>query len=222
MSVSYVVLAAGKGSRLKSLVPKPFVPLINKSSLQFILEKLSQKPYVVLSKEGMILAEQLNCFKVLQKEQLGTGHAIKCLLNSYNITTEYLCVLLGDMPLLKKESIEKFSLLQPENYAVAYAIKKNPDHYGRIVETSQGFVIKHELNEEEKKIQKINTGMMLFNVSFLKEAIKYIKKTDQEYYITDLIQEDLKGSLFEISEEESFGINTQEELQVVRTILQKS
>lgn len=219
MNVSYVVLAAGKGSRLKSSLPKPFVPITKQSSLEIILDKLSEKPYVILNTLGMELADHLHCFKVLQKEQKGTADAIKCLLSTYNITTKYLCVLLGDMPLIKKESIEKFSLLEPENYAVAYAIKKNPDHYGRIVETSQGFVIKHELNEEEKKIKKINTGMMLFNVSFLKEAINHIQETNQEYYITDLIQANLKGSLFEISEEESFGINTQEELSVVKKIL---
>jgi UDP-N-acetylglucosamine diphosphorylase/glucosamine-1-phosphate N-acetyltransferase len=228
-----LILAAGKGTRMKSDLAKVLHVLNGKPLLYYSLvaakEAGADKIVAVIGHQADDVREKFansGCIFVEQNPQLGTGHAVlqaKDLLAYYNGLTVILC---GDVPLLKASTIK--SLI--DNHITAKAvvsvlttIPPPPHAYGRIVKDDKGNVLKivehKDATEDEKKIGEINTGIYCVETKFLFEALGKVTNNNQqgEYYLTDIVEiavrEGQKVKSF-IADDyiEVMGINTVSEL----------
>lgn len=243
MSLKAVVLAAGKGTRMKSDIPKVIHEVNGKPMLVRILDVLDflevEESILVLGyKKDEILSKLSDNKKevayVVQEEQLGTGHAIiqaKEKLKNYKGEILILC---GDTPLLTKETLSNFYRFYKENNisaGILTAYFKNPFGYGRIVK-EHGKVLKiveeKEANEHVKKIKEINTGVYIFNCQDLFKALEKINNNNEkgEYYITDVIEilyrEDKKILSYSLEDNrEVLGVNSKIDLSLANKIIRE-
>jgi UDP-N-acetylglucosamine diphosphorylase/glucosamine-1-phosphate N-acetyltransferase len=199
-----VILAAGKGTRMKSDLPKVLHEIKDKPLLGYVLDTAkgagAKKIIVIIGHQAQRVRERFDdceCVFVKQEPQLGTGHAVlqtKKELNDYNGLTLILC---GDVPLLKAETIKnliKEHVKTDSCLTVLTTIVPDAHGYGRIVKNKKGDIEKivEELDatEDEKKISEINTGIYCVNTPFLLSALEKIenKNNKQEYYLTDIVE----------------------------------
>ncbi len=225
-----IILAAGKGSRMNSDIPKVLHEINNKSLIMHVIDsakKISPKQIIVIvGFKKQLVKDNLknNTLKfVEQTEQLGTGHAIKVCLPELKKINGNVLILSGDVPLIKPETLNTFIDLHNKNECLASLITtdlKNPKGYGRIIKEDNKFVeIKEhkDATDTEKKIKEINSGIYIFNSIVLKEKIPLINNnnTQKEFYLTDIfnfINND-KISTYKILDPlEISGINTIEQL----------
>ena len=225
-----IILAAGKGSRMNSDIPKVLHEINNKSLIMHVIDsakKISPKQIIVIvGFKKQLVKENLknNTLKfVEQTEQLGTGHAIKMCLPELKKINGNVLILSGDVPLIKPETLNTFIDLHNKNECLASLITtdlKNPKGYGRIIKEDNKFIeIKEhkDATDTEKKIKEINSGIYIFNSTVLKEKIPLINdnNTQKEFYLTDIfnfINND-KISTYKILDPlEISGINTIEQL----------
>ncbi len=243
-----IVLAAGKGTRMNSELPKVLVPLKNRPMISYLMEaiKSSQvdpRPLVVVSPDNYdIISQALKEYDleyVLQQKQLGTGHAVSCACEQFSQTSsaiDNVMVLYGDHPFLQAKSIQKFAVAetpaltimptQLPNFSTWY---QNFYHWGRIIRNSQqeveAVVEFKDATAEQKLITEVNPGFMSFNRSWLLENINNLqaKNQAQEYYLTDLVKvaflQKKSVQTINITPEEAIGINSQEELKIAENLL---
>jgi UDP-N-acetylglucosamine diphosphorylase/glucosamine-1-phosphate N-acetyltransferase len=228
-----LILAAGKGTRMKSDKAKVLHVLNGKPLLHYSLaaakEAGAEKIVAVIGHQADKVREEFadsGCIFVEQKPQLGTGHAVlqaKDVLADYDGLTVILC---GDVPLLKASTIKSLidnHLTAKAVVSVLTTIPLPPHAYGRIVKDDKGNVLKivehKDATEEEKKIGEINTGIYCVDTKFLLHALGKITNNNQqrEYYLTDIVEiavrEGQKVKSFIVSDYiEVMGINTLEEL----------
>jgi len=230
-----IVLAAGKGTRMCSELPKVLHPVFGKPVLGIVLETLAgagiKSPYVVIGYK----AEDVRSFlkphgavPVLQRDQKGTGHAVMMAKAVLKNAQGPVLIWPGDMPLVKPETLEKFLAAHKKAQAhvsVLSCENEDPSGYGRIVREEGHFVaIREELDAtpEERAIREVNTGVYLFDKKVLFEGLEKIGKDNQkgEYYLTDTIEilrrEGYCVEAFPLaSAEEGQGINSQKDLATV-------
>lgn len=231
MKLKTLILAAGKGTRMKSDMPKVIhkvngVPMITK-----IIDTLSglnpEENILILGhkKEEVLKVVGENCDYVLQTEQLGTGHAViqaKEKLKEYDGDVMILC---GDTPLLRESTLRSLYNYHKESGAVTTiltSIYDNPFGYGRIVKENglvKAIVEEKEANEEVKKIKEVNAGVYCFNSKELFKALDKIDNNNEkgEYYLTDVIgiqvSENKKVQSFILEDKmEILGVNSKVEL----------
>ncbi len=229
-----IVLAAGKGTRMCSELPKVLHPVFGKPVLGYVLEALAgagiKKPYVVVGyKAGEVSSFLKTCgaVPVLQREQKGTGHAVMMAKAAIKNARGPMLIWPGDMPLVKPETLERFFEAHKKTRAhvsVLSCDRNDPAGYGRIVREEGHFAaIREELDAtpEERAIREVNTGIYLFDKKVLFEALEKIGKENQkgEYYLTDTIEilrrEGYCVEAFPLaSAEEGQGINSQKDLAV--------
>ncbi len=238
-----LILAAGKGTRMKSDLAKVLHELNGKPLLHYSIvaakEVGAEKIVAVIGHQADIVREKFadsGCIFVEQNPQLGTGHAVlqaKNVLADYNGLTVILC---GDVPLLKASTIKSLidnHLAHSAVVSVLTTIPPPPHAYGRIVKDDKGNVLKivehKDATEEEKKIGEINTGIYCVDTKFLFSALEKITDNNQqrEYYLTDIVEiaccEGQKVKSFIASDYvEVMGINTVEELARAEKYLQDS
>ncbi|HEX7057833.1 MAG TPA: bifunctional UDP-N-acetylglucosamine diphosphorylase/glucosamine-1-phosphate N-acetyltransferase GlmU [Bacilli bacterium] len=198
-----IVLAAGKGKRMKSKLYKVLHPVCGQPMLGHVIAAVQavqpDKTIVVVGhgadKVRSFLGEQIET--VLQEEQLGTGHAVlmtKPLLHKLQGTT---LVLYGDTPLIRPETIERLiALHRQSNAAVTLltAMIDEPHGYGRIVRDAADAIVavveEKDCTPEQKQIKEVNTGIYCFDNRKLFAALGQIRNDNaqQEYYLTDVIQ----------------------------------
>ncbi len=230
-----IVLAAGKGTRMCSELPKVLHPVFRKPVLGYVLETLAgagiKNPYVVVGYK----AEAVKTFSkpygvtpVLQREQKGTGHAVMMAKAALKGAQGPVLIWPGDMPLVKPETLEKFLAAHKKARAhasVLSCVQENPSGYGRIVRDEGHFAaIREELDAtpEERTIREVNTGIYLFDKKVLFEALKRVGQDNQkgEYYLTDTVEilrrDGYCVEAFPLANaEEGQGINSQKDLATV-------
>lgn len=202
--VKAVVLAAGKGTRMKSELPKVIHKALGKPMVQYSIEaameagaEASDVCLVVGHKADMVkevVGDHVSY--VLQEEQLGTGHAVKCA--SDFIGEEGLTMILcGDTPLITGKTLKALvdtHIEEGNAITVLTAKVDDPTGYGRIIKDSWGKFVKiveqKDATLEEQRVDEINSGMYIFDSSILNKSLSKITNDNAqgEYYLTDTIE----------------------------------
>lgn len=240
MAWTAVILAAGKGTRMASCKPKALQMLAGRPLIEHILSTLDavsiDEILIVHSPEAKNdfkeeTTERENITYVQQTEALGTAHALTTALP--HVTSDNLLVLLGDVPLLSRPTINKLQEeIQNNALVVLTGVVGNPSGYGRIHKDKNGtpMAIIEELDcdDEQKKIKEINSGIMAFKTNTARDLAEKIKPSlkKNEYYLTDAIEiayhEGLETITHSASEEEVFGVNTKRDLALAEKINRKN
>ena len=242
MSLAIVILAAGKGTRFKSPTPKILHTLGGKPLLQYTLDvaaRLAETPPVVVV--GPETADAICAWAgeraryVLQSERLGTGHAVAQARPLLEGQADHVLVLYGDMPLLRAETLNRLSQHHAESDAAVTLLtvqRDDPRGFGRIVRDTAGHVYaiveEAEATPEIAAIRDLNTGVYIFDASFLWEHLPRLQPSPHkgEYYLTDLIGmaaeegHTVDGLLIE-DDSEALGINTRVDLAVAAAALRR-
>ena len=176
MDMDAIVLAAGKGTRMCSELPKVLHEVLGKPVLGYVLETLAEagvkRPRVVIGYQAELARRFLKSYDavtVLQRDQKGTGHAVMMARAALGQGREPVLVWPGDMPLVKLETLKRFFEAHRESRAhasVLSCVQRNPTGYGRIVREDGKFAaIREELDAtpEEREIREVNTGIYLFD-----------------------------------------------------------
>ncbi|MFA4916126.1 MAG: sugar phosphate nucleotidyltransferase [Syntrophales bacterium] len=203
-SLCTIILAAGKGTRMKSDLAKVLHPLCGKPLLSYSLDVAgtvgSEKIVVIIGHQASIVREIFKDKGLIfaeQREQLGTGHAVLQARDSFLDYDGTILILCGDVPLLRPSTI--LALFEYHNsekatVTVLTTILDNPSGYGRIVKGERGRVLKiveeRDATDKEKKIREINSGIYCVESKFLFEATAGIGRdnTQKEYYLTDIVE----------------------------------
>jgi len=224
------ILAAGKGSRMNSELPKVLHEINNKPILYFVLEtseSLNPKEIILIVgfKKDMVI-KSVNKFNVsfaYQEQQKGTAHAImQCEENLIDKSGQTL-VLSGDVPFISNNTLKNLIEIHNKNESLGSILSANiedPSGYGRIVRDNDKFVkiVEHkDANEKELQIHEINSGIYLFDTKTLVEKINLIKDSNKqnEYYLTDIfefIDKDKISTYNTQQTDEINGINTIKQL----------
>lgn len=242
MDKQIIILAAGKGSRMKSELPK----VMHKVGGTPMLEHVIQNCKLVTNNLVLVYSQHLepylssfekNCILVNQEQQLGTAHAVAVAKKSFH--DQYIGVIYGDNPLITANIIEDlFQHLKDTNSkAVTLAFEYDkPNQYGRIVVDTNGdfqkIVETKFANEAEKQITLCNSGIMAFAPGILNKYIDKclgadLSKPEKELYLTEIIEicaaNGEKVSYFK-SDDPSLvvGVNTRDELASANSIIEKN
>ena len=239
MSVSVIVLAAGKGTRMNSELPKVLHKVLGKSLLSHALDTLSfsDNTLVVVGHEADLVIDSLpsSIKNILQKDQLGTGHAVSTVINSEvfkKSKSDFTLVVPGDVPGINDGDIQLLinkvkTISSPVGFLTA--LVEDPFGYGRIVKNNEEIKIVEEkdCSEDEKAINEINSGIYCFKTEFLIENIDNLntENAQGEFYLTDLIgiannqKQDIV--IVQVDEDSIKGINSMSQLNEVEDIMQK-
>jgi bifunctional UDP-N-acetylglucosamine pyrophosphorylase/glucosamine-1-phosphate N-acetyltransferase len=198
-----IILAAGKGTRMKSELPKVMHPICGLPMIEYLvrnLEKLKiDEIYVVVGHKKEMIKDYLGDRVVFveQNEQLGTGHAVMQVSPFLNEKKGSTMVLTGDTPLLEAETLRQFMIQHFETGSDATVLssnQENPTGYGRIVRSELGFIDRiieeKDATLEEKTIREVNSGIYIFNNEKLFSHIGELttKNAQKEYYLTDMVE----------------------------------
>ncbi len=199
MKFSAVVLAAGKGTRMYSNMPKVLHTLAGKPMVKHVIDTCqsvgSQNIHLVFGHGGEQMQQTLSAESVnwvLQAEQLGTGHAVDQA-SPHIADDEKVLVLYGDVPLISEQTIENLLDAQPNGgIALLTVVLDNPAGYGRIVRRNGPVIaiVEHkDATEEQKLIKEINTGVLVATGGDLKRWLSGLSNNNAqgEYYLTDVI-----------------------------------
>lgn len=232
MKTGAIILAAGKGTRMKSKHPKVLHKILDKPMLSYVLDnidsELDTRPIVVIGFEGeevrRYYGESLKYRE--QKAQLGTGDAVKSAIPALD-QEDVVFVLCGDAPLIKPSTLKKMKekFIQGGYGAlVLTAEMRNPTGYGRILRNKEGELLRiieeKDASPQERGICEVNSGTYLFKRDLLVEALLEVKNDNiqEEYYLTDTL-EILRKKGFSIGietakdEMEILGINSRSQLE---------
>ena len=236
-----VILAAGKGTRMKSSLPKVLHGVGGKPMLRHVMDAAKEtgafRTLVVVGYGGEQVAAQMDggAEYVTQEEQLGTGHALlqtKESLRGFSGTVLLLC---GDTPLLKAASLQTLyreHLASSAAATVLTAVPADPYGYGRILRDASGgvcgIVEQKDATPEQAKISEINTGIYCFEAGPLFDALDKLScnNAQQEYYLTDVLailaRSHQKVGAVQVGDfEETLGINSRVQLAEAEGILRR-
>ena len=231
-----VILAAGKGTRMKSETPKVLHTIFDKTLVGYVIEAvngtgLADENFVIVGHQAERVEEYIkenykNARTVLQSPQLGTGHAVSMVLPYLQDFDGEVVILCGDTPLITAETLKEFVEYHKENKSdltVMSAIFDNPTNYGRIIRNSnghvEGIVEEKDATPEQKTIKEINAGIYCIDWQKVKPAFSELKTNNAqgEYYLTDIIkwgnEQELSVNAYTLkNNEEIYGINSKANL----------
>ncbi|KKR70577.1 MAG: Bifunctional protein GlmU [Candidatus Nomurabacteria bacterium GW2011_GWB1_40_7] len=241
--IKIIILAAGKGKRMQSDLPKVLSPLKGTHMIGHLLETIGkvtkEKPIAIIGHQAELVKKELgdSCFYVLQKKQLGTGHAVICAQNACK-KAKHLLVLSGDQPFISEKTLKNLIKKHLHSKAkITFAATKVPNFedwrkgfktFGRILRKNKKIIgIKEykDANEKEKNIKEINTGCYVFDAKWLWKNLGKIKNKNiqKEYYLTDLLclasNKNGKVETVKIRPREALGANTKEELELLEKLV---
>lgn len=201
MTLAVVTLAAGKGSRMKSDLPKVLHRLAGKPMLAHVLNSAAALPqakqHVVIGHGAEAVQQQISGFDVswaMQTEQKGTGHAVAQAMPDVDPSATVL-VLYGDVPLIRTETLHKLLAETHDGQALALLTVEltDPTGYGRIVRDDAGniqAIVEHkDASAEQHKIREVNTGILAVSAAHLNSWLPQLSSNNAqgEYYLTDII-----------------------------------
>ncbi|MFC0119157.1 bifunctional UDP-N-acetylglucosamine diphosphorylase/glucosamine-1-phosphate N-acetyltransferase GlmU [Pseudoalteromonas xiamenensis] len=199
MTLSTVILAAGKGTRMRSKLPKVLHPVAGRPMVQHVIDNAkalgARETHLVYGHGGEQLKEQLAHNEinwVLQAEQLGTGHAV-AVAKEHFADDETILILYGDVPLTKQDTLQRLLDVTPKRgLAVLTVVLENPMGYGRMIRENGklvGIVEQKDATPEQLNIKEINTGIMAVNGGLLKSWLGKLSNNNAqgEYYLTDIV-----------------------------------
>lgn len=200
MNLSVVILAAGKGTRMYSDLPKVLHPIAGKPMVKHVIDTVKQLSanhiHLIYGHGGELLQSRLAAEPVnwvLQAEQLGTGHAMQQAA-PYFADDENILMLYGDAPLISKETLETLIAAKPQNGIALLTVElENPTGYGRIIRQNGSVVAiveQKDANTEQLQIKEVNTGVMVASGASFKKWLAQLGNNNAqgEYYITDVIE----------------------------------
>jgi bifunctional UDP-N-acetylglucosamine pyrophosphorylase/glucosamine-1-phosphate N-acetyltransferase len=236
--IEAIILAAGQGTRMKSKKAKVLHELGGKTLLQHVvdaIQPLSSSVNIVIGNDAELIKNSINSRSiswVLQKMQLGTGHAIQQAIS--NINDELTCVILyGDVPLITTNTIKSLiDKSQKNGFSLLSVLLDDPNGYGRIIrdkkELIKAIVEDKDADVNERKINEINTGIMAIQGSLLKKYIAQLEPNNSqgEFYLTDIVKIAVKdnvtiSSLVCDNVSEVMGINDKNQLAEAERIYQQ-
>jgi len=234
-----IILAAGEGKRMKSNTPKVLHRVCGKEMINHVIDNIRksgvEEVSVVIGKGADKVrkgTESRNIFYSVQEEQLGTGHAVMCAEEFLKGKKGSVAIFVGDGPLITEETVTKLTKYHEEqkcSATILTSIMSNPLKYGRIIRNTQGEVEKivefKDCNEEEVKVNEINSGMYCFDIDTLLNTLGKLNNNNNqgEYYLTDVIEilknEGKKVGAIAVDVEEITAVNSKEELSVANDIM---
>ncbi|BAQ63367.1 bifunctional UDP-N-acetylglucosamine diphosphorylase/glucosamine-1-phosphate N-acetyltransferase GlmU [Geminocystis sp. NIES-3709] len=236
--LAVAILAAGKGTRMKSKLPKVLHPLGSKTLVERAIDSCNlvhlDRTLVIIGYEGDKIENALNHLQgvefVQQKEQLGTGHAIMQLVPYLEDFRGDLIVLNGDVPLLRPETVEELVNTHQKNNNAATLLTANlpnPKGYGRVFCDGNNLVTQivedRDCNSAQKQNHRINAGVYCFNWQELKAILPKLTTNNdqQEYYLTEVVDYLNPVMALDVHDHlEISGINDRRQLAVAYDILQ--
>lgn len=243
-----LILAAGKGTRMKSELPKVVHPILGRPMVSYVIDAVKSvgcnKTILVTGYKSDVVRAALSDINdgsinyAEQTEQLGTGHAVQCYAKNISRTEDRpndLLVVCGDTPLISVETLKKMIEMhnaQKPAITMMTLIMKEPGNYGRILRSSDGGVAAireaKDCTADELNIKEVNLAVYLFDSKFLFDNIFELKPNNKqkEYYLTDLVEIAVKQgkkviACIEKDESSTLGINSRQHLADVSAILQK-
>ena len=231
MDIKAVILAAGKGTRMKSeTTPKVLHQIMGKTLLGYVLDNVKNfvsEEYVIVGHhaqevENFVKSNYETAKTVLQSPQLGTGHAVSMVCPDLQNYDGLVLILCGDTPLVQEETLKKFveyHKSQNSDITVMSTLFDNPTGYGRIIREQdnslQCIVEEKDANPEQKAVKEVNAGIYCLNWGKIKDAFGQLKSNNAqgEYYLTDIISwgktKALKVNAYILeNSDEIYGINS--------------
>ncbi|MBF0407997.1 MAG: bifunctional N-acetylglucosamine-1-phosphate uridyltransferase/glucosamine-1-phosphate acetyltransferase [Candidatus Riflebacteria bacterium] len=241
-NIHALVLAAGKGVRMKSALPKVMHPVLGKPMVMYVIDACrfagASEVHVVTGFGRDVLEKSLrneNVKFVVQADQLGTGHAVQCYAKDQTVAPENLLIVCGDTPLLSRTTLQQLREKHFSTQADLTMMTLNmqePGLYGRIIRNEQGKITgireAKDCDADQLKIREINLAVYMFNGKELFERLFKIKNNNRqkEYYLTDLVEmfhnDGLKiESVIESDETSTLGINSRVDLALINGIMKQ-
>lgn len=236
-----VILAAGKGTRMKSDLPKVVHTIEGKCLVDYVIEAAKEagadEICLVVGYKADVVKEAIANKDVtfaMQEEQLGTGHAVKCAGDFIGMDGETL-ILFGDTPLITSATLRRLLSYHRENgdaVTVLSAKIDDPTGYGRIIRDENGRFVKSvehkDATEEERASREINSGMYVFDTRELKLALDELRPNNAqgEYYLPDTLtimkKKGLKADAFALENPEDIsGCNDVKQLEEAAAIVRR-
>jgi len=240
--VAGVVLAAGKGTRMESDIPKVLHEVFFSPMIHHVLNTLQPlslgKNIVVTGHQYQLVEESLRGYSlsfVRQSKQLGTGHAVLACEVELLSHKGPVLILCGDTPLVKTETLRQFLHTHVESASLLTVMTTTiaePDNYGRVVSDEHGNIVKiveeKDASSAQKKIREINAGIYCVDAQFLFEALKKVGTNNMqgEIYLTDIVAiatgDGIHVHKFCCPDSgEILGVNSRRELAQAHSILQR-
>lgn len=239
-AIATVILAAGKGTRMKSDLPKVLHPLNGRPMVHYVIDVAEQihsdKIVLIIGHEKEMVKEATRDRHVeyaVQDPQLGTGHAVLQTRPLFRGYSGDILVLSGDVPLLRAESLHNLIEIHRQQQPLATLLTArmdDPSGYGRVVRNAEGFVEKivedKDADEETKKIKEINVGIYIFKSIPLFETLPLVGNNNRqgEYYLPDVLKIYVQrgekiAAVLTPDVEETHGINDLDQLKRAEEIL---
>ena len=243
--VKSIILAAGKGTRMKSNMPKVLHTIFNKPLLGYVLDSVNNteivdEKFVIVGHEAESVEKYVtdnydNAKCILQAPQLGTGDAVNKATPYLNGFDGYVIVVCGDTPLIEADTLRNFVEFHDNNSAdltVMSAIFDNPKNYGRIIRDKNkkfiAIVEEKDATPEQKAVKEINAGIYCITWNKIANAFQNLKNNNAqgEYYLTDIVKwavaQNLNVQSYILDDNaEIFGINSKAQLAEATKILNR-
>lgn len=237
-----LVLAAGKGTRMKSDRPKVLHEVFFAPMIHHVMDALAplslEKTIVVTGHQHTMVEAALSSYKptfVFQEKQLGTGHAVLVCERELVRHKGAVLILCGDIPLIRAETIACFLKTHNEKSSLLTVMTtevEDPAHYGRIICDEQGYLVKireeKDADPEQRKIREINAGIYCVDGELLLRSLKKVGTDNNqgELYLTDIVEiackEGVRVHRFRCEEsDEVLGVNSRREQAQAHTLLQQ-